>query len=72
MKISSKTEIEPHASDARFMDAFDHLVTVLINQAENDKDLGISFELGPVSARGVTDVETTIQKKNGLFGTIHQ
>ena len=70
--ISSKTEIEPHASDARFMDAFDHLVTVLINQAENDKDLGISFELGPVSARGVTDVETTIQKKNGLFGTIHQ
>ena len=70
--INNKTEIEPHASDARFMDAFDHIATILINQTENDKDLGIPFELGPVSARSVINVETTTQKKNGLFGTIHQ
>jgi dTDP-4-amino-4,6-dideoxy-D-glucose ammonia-lyase len=70
--INNKKEIKPHVSDARFMDAFDHLATVLINQAQDDKDLGIPFELGPVSARNVIDVEKTTQKKNGLFGTIHQ
>ena len=70
--ISNKIEIEPHVSDARFMDAFDHLATILINQAQDDKDLGIPFKLGPVSARNVIDIEKTGQKKNGLFGTIHQ
>jgi hypothetical protein len=70
--ISNKIEIEPHVSDARFMDAFDHLATILINQAQDDKDLGIPFETGPVSARNVIYAEKTTQNKNGLFGTIHQ
>jgi len=70
--IKSKTQIKTHENDARFMDAFDHLATVLINQAQDDKDLGIPFELGPVSKRGLVNVSETSSTKNGLFGTIHQ
>ena len=38
-------------NDIRFMDPFDHVLTSLINQAENDKNFGIPFEDGPVACR---------------------
>jgi hypothetical protein len=56
------------------MDAFDHLVTVLVNQAEDDLNVGIPFEQGPVSSRTKVyneDLNSNIKKK-GLFGTYHQ
>jgi len=37
--------------DTKFFDAFDHLVTGLLNQAEDDTDFGIPFNLGPVNDR---------------------
>ena len=33
------------------MDPFDHVLTSLINQAEDDKNFGIPFEDGPVACR---------------------
>ena len=38
-------------TDCRFMDSYDHLMTILVNQAENDKNFGIPFNLGPVKIR---------------------
>ena len=38
-------------NDIRFMDPFDHVLTSLINQAEDDKNFGIPFEDGPVACR---------------------
>ena len=33
------------------MDSYDHLITLLVNQAESDINVGIPFELGPVKLR---------------------
>ena len=33
------------------MDPFDHVMTSLINQAEDDKNFGIPFEEGPITLR---------------------
>ena len=33
------------------MDPFDHVLSSLINQAEDDKNFGIPFEDGPVACR---------------------
>jgi len=38
-------------NDIRFMDPFDHVLTSLINQAENDINFGIPFEDGPILLR---------------------
>ena len=38
-------------NDIRFMDPFDHVMTSLINQAEEDKNFGIPFEEGPIQNR---------------------
>ena len=71
--IENNVELELDSSDFRFMDAFDHLVTVLINQAESDKEMGIPFEIGPVSDRTKVEYDINSNKKNnGLFGTYHQ
>mgnify|MGYP003148664022 CR=1 FL=1 len=71
--VESKYEISNKKDDSRFMDAFDHVVTILINQLESDKEIGIPFNLGPVLSRcnqkNEIDANT---KKKGLFGTFHQ
>ena len=33
------------------MDSFDHVLTVLVNQAESDKNFKIPFEHGPIKIR---------------------
>ena len=49
--IGSKRIINLDENDDRFMDSYDHLVTLLVNQAEDDLNTGIPFELGPVKLR---------------------
>ena len=38
-------------NDSRFMDSFDHVLTVLVNQAESDKNFKIPFAYGPIKMR---------------------
>ena len=55
------------------MDAFDHVVTILLNQTESDNNIGIPFDLGPVLSRSnIKDDIDANSKKKGLFGTFHQ
>jgi len=49
--IENKKVIDLSMDDDRFMDSYDHLVTLLINQAEKDSNIGIPFELGPIKLR---------------------
>jgi len=43
--------IDRKDTDCRFMDSYDHLMTILVNQVEIDKNFGIPFNLGPVQIR---------------------
>ena len=71
--IENNVELELDVDDSRFMDAFDHLVTVLINQTESDQEIGIPFEMGPVLDRTKVEYDINSNKKtDGLFGTYHQ
>ena len=71
--IENNVELELDVDDSRFMDAFDHLVTVLINQTESDQKIGIPFEMGPVLDRTKVEYDINSNKKtDGLFGTYHQ
>lgn len=49
--ITNKNVIDLDENDDRFMDSYDHLITLLVNQAENDINIGIPFEMGPVKLR---------------------
>lgn len=49
--IENKKIIDLGEDDDRFMDSYDHLITLLVNQAEDDISEGIPFELGPVKLR---------------------
>lgn len=49
--IDSKQTIKPLPSDVGFLDAFDHVVTKLINQARQDAEFGIPWCEGPVCLR---------------------
>tara|TARA_R110001583_G_scaffold51507_2_gene160888 strand:- start:1264 stop:2808 length:1545 start_codon:yes stop_codon:yes gene_type:complete len=49
--IEDKKIIDLSTDDDRFMDSYDHLITLLVNQAEKDSNIGIPFELGPVKLR---------------------
>lgn len=41
----------PLPLDISFLDAYDHIITILLNQAEADKKFGIPWKNGPVKAR---------------------
>ncbi len=49
--INKKHIVNLEENDDRFMDSYDHLITLLVNQAESDINTGIPFELGPVKLR---------------------
>ena len=49
--LETGTDIESQPHDPAVMDAFDHVVTKLVHQANADRRTGIPFELGPVAAR---------------------
>ena len=52
--LNNTDGIKSEKNDIRFMDPFDHVMTSLINQAEDDKDFGIPFKEGPVALRYYT------------------
>jgi dTDP-4-amino-4,6-dideoxy-D-glucose ammonia-lyase len=49
--INSKKTIRPLPPDVGYLDAFDHVVSRLINQARDDEKFGISWNQGPVKCR---------------------
>ena len=46
--FSSAEPLVFEKNDSRFMDSFDHVLTVLVNQAQDDKEFGIPFEKGTI------------------------
>lgn len=40
-------------NDTRFMDSFDHVLNLLVNQSESDASIGIPFDKGPIKLRTV-------------------
>ncbi|MGH9161879.1 MAG: radical SAM protein, partial [Vicinamibacteraceae bacterium] len=53
--VESGRTIVPEPGDTKFFDAFDHVVTKLLNQADADEAFGIPFARGPVRQRAVMD-----------------
>lgn len=49
--INSGAAIPAQPEDTNYYDAFDHIVTGLLNQMHNDNDFGIPFNKGPVRDR---------------------
>jgi len=39
--IDNKVQVDRKESDSRFMDSYDHLMTLLVNQTESDMNIGI-------------------------------
>ncbi len=39
--IEDKVQVDRNDSDCRFMDSYDHLMTLLVNQTESDMNIGI-------------------------------
>ena len=74
--IASGREIAPLPNDTWLMDAFDHVVTNLIWQAQADDRAGIPFRLGPVARRahdprrdpGERQKPAAVNYWQGLFG----
>ena len=50
--LASGQTIEPLPGDTGYFDIFDHVVTQLLNQADEDERFGVPFEQGPVRDRG--------------------
>ena len=49
--VEQNKRIKPLPPDVGFLDAFDHVVSILINQARDDADYGIPWNKGPVISR---------------------
>lgn len=49
--VQSDRMIEPLPGDTALFDIFDHVVTLVLNQADADAAAGIPFQCGPVRAR---------------------
>ena len=53
--------------DSRFMDSYDHLITLLVNQAEQDMKFKIPFERGPVKVRSLSASELNVKLSNNWY-----
>ena len=42
-------KIEPSPDDTKYFDAFDHVLTKLLNQSEADINFGIPIDKGPIN-----------------------
>jgi dTDP-4-amino-4,6-dideoxy-D-glucose ammonia-lyase len=49
--VDNGRTIKAMPMDVGYLDAFDHVVSILINQARDDADYGIPWNIGPVVAR---------------------
>ena len=65
--VEDKKTAELVHDDSRFMDSYDHLITLLVNQAEQDMDFGIPFEKGPVKVRSSNVNELSVQLSNNWY-----
>lgn len=52
-KFIEKSEgiTNPLPMDISYLDAYDHVITIMLNQAEADKKFGIPWQIGPIKAR---------------------
>jgi dTDP-4-amino-4,6-dideoxy-D-glucose ammonia-lyase len=64
--VESGREIPPLPDDPALMDAFDHVVTKTLWQAESDKRVGIPFDRGPIRRRwyGTSDGSSSAGPKD--------
>lgn len=51
--LNNKKPIIYEKNDTRFMDSFDHVLNLLVNQSESDASIGIPFDKGPIMLRTV-------------------
>ena len=65
--IENKESVELIHDDSRFMDSYDHLITLLVNQAEQDKNFRIPFERGPVKVRSSDVNELNVELSNNWY-----
>ena len=65
--VENKEYAELVYDDSRFMDSYDHLITLLVNQAEQDMNFGISFDKGPIKVRSSDVSELDIQLSNNWY-----
>ena len=65
--VENKKTAELVHDDSRFMDSYDHLITLLVNQAEQDMDFRIPFEKGPVKVRSSNGNELNVQLSNNWY-----
>ena len=49
--IKKPEGVESLPLDISYLDAYDHIITILLNQADSDKKFGIPWSEGPVKAR---------------------
>jgi TDP-4-amino-4,6-dideoxy-D-glucose deaminase len=49
--IKDSEGVKPIPHDISFLDAYDHIITILLNQADADKKFGISWSKGPIKSR---------------------
>ena len=49
------------------MDSYDHLITLLVNQAEDDRDFSIPFHLGPVKVRASNPNNLNVNLSNNWY-----
>ena len=65
--VDDKETADLVIDDSRFMDSYDHLITLLVNQAEEDKNFRIPFEKGPVKVRSSNINELNVQLSNNWY-----
>ena len=65
--IENKEKADLALDDSRFMDSYDHLITLLVNQAEQDMDFGIPFEKGPVKVRSFDFSDLSVNLSNNWY-----
>ena len=53
--------------DSRFMDSYDHLITLLVNQAEDDLNFKLPFNLGPVKVRSSNPNKLNVDLSNNWY-----
>ena len=49
--VEENKGVEALPMDISYLDAYDHIITILLNQADEDKKFGIPWSNGPIKAR---------------------
>ena len=65
--VESKHTADLKVDDSRFMDSYDHLITLLVNQAEDDLNYGLPFNLGPVKVRVSNPDKLNVNLSNNWY-----